>query len=125
MHFFDRNTELNMFKNQNGFLITRSNAAFLQIALKMFCHKYIVFEIASDAKNVDFVMPMVHSKKHLISIFKTLNNYKLDDFEDIDSIKYPFPFSRLFELKKGICLDDSFETTTKPANKRKLSSIDG
>ena len=100
MHFFDGSTDLDMFKNQNGLLITRKGADYLQIALKMFCHKYIVFEIASDATNADFVMPMVQSKQQLDSIIKTQINRPLDDFDDIDSIEYPFALSRLFRLKK-------------------------
>lgn len=100
MHFFDGNTDLDMFKNQNGLLITRKGADYLQIALKMFSRKFIVFEIVSDATNADFVMPMVHSKQQLALIVKTQINRPLDDFDDIDSIEYPFALSRLFRLKK-------------------------
>lgn len=74
----------------------------LQLYLKTFPHKYIIFNIISRQENADFCMPTVKDRAELETIVETKLHANMSDFENTDSITFPYPLSKLFRLKRRL-----------------------
>lgn len=84
------------------FMQNNFNSASVKLHLKTYPHKYILFNIVSQPEQADFCMPMIQTRDELENIVKTKMLANMDDFDNIEAITFPFPFSRLFRIKKRL-----------------------